>query len=219
MKVNIKRSAVFILGLLAIISCKKITTDKVSKVVKVSYPMITLKGDSVVSIPVGGSYSDPGAVLTDDITGSKSDITATTSDLNTKEPGLYFMVYTATNSNGFQTTVERPIAVTSVPASWDLSGTYARTSNGAESHVSKVAPGLYYVDNVGGVLPPSDAILPVYMVNLDDSTIAIPEQNVPNNYGTISVEDPHLMLGTDTSFSYVVINPGFGTAVRKFVKQ
>lgn len=203
-------------------SCKRdLETENVSKIVKVSYPSISLKGDSVVSLMVGGTYSDAGAILTDDISGAKSDIgpdPESMVDVNT--PGLYFVTYTAANANGFETRVARPVVVTNVPESADLSGTYVRDLNGAPANWTKIARGLYINDNVGGVAPPSAAVLPVYVGHLNDTTITIPVQDVPNDYGTLSVTDAKLMISKeDTSYSYIVKNPGFGTAKRTFNKE
>jgi hypothetical protein len=207
-------------ALLFTASCKKETTAGVSKVVTVSYPKITLKGDPAISIPVGGSITDPGATVFDDVNNSNSDIMASSNNIDPNTPGLYFLIYTAKNANGFESTVVRPVAVTNVSASVDMTGTYARTSNGVEAHVTKVGTGLFLNDNVGGVPPPSPAVLPVYMVLVNDSTLLIPEQPVPNNYGTLSAKDATVSLTPgDSSYSYIVVNPGFGTSRRTFKKQ
>jgi hypothetical protein len=220
-----KNKIVYVLALsgallFAASSCRKETTAGVSKVVTVSYPKITLNGDPAISIPVGGSVADPGAKVFDDVTNTTTDIMASSNNINANTPGLYFLIYTATNANGFESSVVRPVAVTDISPSVDMTGTYARTSNGIEAHVTKVGTGLFLNDNVGGVPPPSPAVLPVYMVLVNDSTLLVPEQPVPNNYGTLSAKDATVSLVPgDSSYSYIVLNPGFGTARRTFVKQ
>jgi hypothetical protein len=205
--------------------CKKETTLGVSKVVDVSFPSIELKGDPAVLVAKGGTYTDAGAILTDDISGAKSDIQPTENPVNTAEEGLYTVTYTAANSTGFETTVQRHVLVMDytppggLDPNIDLSGTYVRTANGAENHVYKVATGLYVMDNVGGVLPPSAAVLPVYMMMTSDSTISIPEQPVPNGYESLDATDETVDLGPPITLKYRVVNPGFGTSIRTFVKQ
>src|SRR5258708_3180604 len=85
-------------------SCKK-EVKNVSQVVNVTYPKIVLKGPAYVHLPVGGSYSDEGATLTDDISGAVSQISATQSYVDFSTPGLYPIKYVAANKNGFNTTV------------------------------------------------------------------------------------------------------------------
>src|SRR5436853_5988997 len=112
-------------------SCKDVENQYPSKVADVTYPGITLKGDSAVSIAVGGTYTDAGATLTDDITGATSDLTAedpAVVDVNT--PGLYMVTYRAANANGFETVKQRPVAVTNIDPSADLSGAYERLGLG-----------------------------------------------------------------------------------------
>jgi hypothetical protein len=204
-------------------SCRKETTADVSKVVTVSYPKITLKGDPVISIQPGGSVTDPGASVFDDVNNSTTDISATSEsiaaiDVNT--PGLYVLVYKAVNANGFESTATRPVAVTSIDDTKDLSGTYHRVPNNAPAVWTKLARGVYLNSNVGGVNPPSSpAVLPVYAVQLTDSTFDIPNQPVPNGYGELDVINEKLMItATDTTYTYIVLNPGFGTATRTFTK-
>ena len=201
-------------------SCKKeFETDNVSHIVKVSYPTIELKGAQAASIPVGGTYADEGAILTDDITGAKTDIMAKSFELDPSQPGVGFAVYEASNSNGFTTRVVRPIAVTNVSENApDLSGDYHRTSNNAPVTWTKLAKGLYLNNNVGGSTSPS-GMLPVYVIQDTDTSFIIPEQDVPGGYGTLSVSDVTLSVtSSDTTYSYIVQNPYFLDNVRTFTK-
>jgi len=101
MKTTFYKLSIFILAAgILFVGCKKEDTANVSKEVVVSYPAITLKGDEVVVLPVGGTYNDAGATLVDDVTGQSSDIGPTTSDVNTAEAGLYLVNYSAANGNG-----------------------------------------------------------------------------------------------------------------------
>src|SRR5262245_41984307 len=92
------------------IGCKK--EDNVSRVVNATGPVVTLKGSKFVSIPVGGTYADPGATVFDDFTNKTSDVSADVNTLDAATPGLYYMEYTAKNANGYVTSAARYIAVT-----------------------------------------------------------------------------------------------------------
>lgn len=202
--------------LVVLISACDIEDQFPSKVVDVTYPLITLKGDSVVSIPVGGTYTDAGATLTDDLTGAVTDITADeegTVDVNT--PGLYFVTYTAGNANGFRTIKQRPVAVTDVDTSWDLSGEYERIDFDVFPVLTEVANGLYFNSNIGGS---NGTVYYGYMAQLDDTTLVVPIQYMYDGT-TLEGLDPTLTVSGDTVvYTYVVDNVGFGPAVRVFTK-
>ncbi len=209
-----KKALVYICGLMLLVAaCKK--DDSVSKVVEVSAPEITLKGDKVVSINVGGSYDDPGATVFDDITNSTTEITATYSSLNTAVPGLYYMQYTAKNANGYIFSVARYIAVTNYADDVDLSGVYERTSNGVQVELSRVARGLYKTSDMGGAGLPDVA----YLAVIDENTIDFGPQYSESIGAEVYGTDAELTIGPeDTSYSYVVHAAGYGTALRTFVK-
>ncbi|HZH96355.1 MAG TPA: immunoglobulin-like domain-containing protein, partial [Flavisolibacter sp.] len=128
-----------ILAIFFLASCEKETTADVSRTVKVTYPTITLKGDQLVVLPVGGTFSDAGATLLDDISGASTSIQATKGSVNTAVPGLYVLTYAASNANGFEASASRLIAVTSVNNPIDRSGTYKRTATGVNAVITKVA--------------------------------------------------------------------------------
>jgi len=206
--------------MLLVAGCKKAEDQYPSKTVPVTYPGIVLKGDSVVSITVGTPYTDAGATLIDDISGAQSDIEATENDVDVNTPGLYMVTYQASNANGFTTIKQRPVAVTDVSATWDLSGNYQRTANSVDVGVTKIANGLYIIDNVGGVDPSSPQfIFPVYMAQLDDVTITIPAQVIADGTVLDCLDEELSAMPGDTSFTYVVDNVSFGTAPRTFAKQ
>lgn len=204
-------------GILAIAmtACKKVPSD-VSKVVKVTYPQITLKGDKYVSLHVGDSYTDPGATLFDDITNNSSDIAATSTTLDPNTPGLYYTLYTAKNANGYVSSAARYIAVTDYDDHIDLSGTYLRTVTGAEPNVTRVARGMYMTDDMGGA-GLSDA---AYFAMLDDTTIDLGLQ-YSESIGTeiYGVNGSVIYDGTDTIITYALRAPGYGTQQRTFIKQ
>lgn len=196
--------------------CKK-DPEVVSKVVPVTYPTINLIGDEFVWIPIGGSYTDQGATLIDDISGASSSIAATSNDVDNTQPGIYSVVFEAANANGFKTTVERKILVLdytpAVGLTLDLSGLWLRT-NGIPVNYIQMAPGLYILDNFAG----SSLVLPAYLITPDNSTIDIPSQRT---IGGEIIDCLNETLDTNVPYqiTYVVDNPNFGTSTRVFNKQ
>ncbi len=205
--------------ILLVAGCKK-EDQYPSKTVTVTYPAINLKGDAVVILHTGDTYTDAGATLVDDITGASSDIEAVDNPVDPSTPGVYMVTFTAKNANGFETVKQRPVVVTDIDDSWDLTGTYARTSNGVEVHVTKIGRGVYTIDNVGGVVASSPQfIFQVYMAQLDDATIEVPAQYIDDGTVLDCVDETLTAQPGDTSFSYIVDNPSFGTSTRTFAKQ
>src|SRR5678810_603926 len=139
MKLINKISIAIFVPLLILTSCKKDTTDNVSKIVKVSFPEITLNGNALVVVAVGAAYTDAGAKLKDDISGAITDIQPTENNVNTAQPGLYVVTYSASNSNGFETSAKRLVAVTSVNNPINRAGTYLRTATGINCYITKIA--------------------------------------------------------------------------------
>ncbi|PZF73011.1 hypothetical protein [Taibaiella soli] len=209
-----KRIALFlVLAGVAFAGCKK--TADVSKEVTVSYPVVTITGSPFYSIPVGGTVPSATATAYDSTLQESYPVDFDLASVDNNTPGLYVVTATAKNKNGYTGTNVVYIAVTNVPASTDLSGTYIRSANGAVVHVTKILTGLYSTDDVGGA--PTLPVL-AYFAHLDDVTIVVPPQ--PTSVGTLSCDNASLhMAAGDTSFSYVVVNGNFGTALRTFVKQ
>ena len=213
--------SILALGLL-LSACRDITED-VSTVTQASHPTIGFIGTPVSSTPVGtGTYVDPGAVGYNDLTGDSVPLSAPVSnnvDLTTA--GFYSVVWSFTVSNGyvdFTTTRPRLVLVTPVDPNADYSGVYERTANGYPVNFTKVGPGLYSTDNIGGV-PIPDYEFTVYLGQASDTTLEAPLQPNPLG-GNVTIEDGVFTVSAvDTSFSYVVIGAGFGTATRTFVKQ
>jgi len=203
-----------VLAVLTMVACKK-KDDDVSQEVTVSRPTITITGSQFYSIQVGGTAPSLSATSYDSVLKESYPVDFDQSSLDVNTPGLYVLEATAKNKYGYVGSNVVYIAVTNVPASTDLSGTYKRTANNALVHVTKILTGLYSTDDVGGA--PTLAIT-AYFAHLDDTTIVVPPQ--PTSAGTLSCENAklHMAVG-DTSYSYVVVNGNFGTAVRTFVKQ
>ena len=72
-------------------------------------PTIHMKGDSVVKLMTGDTFTDAGATATDNVDG---DITVTTSGIvNMSKAGEYLITYTATDAKGNSTSETRKIIV------------------------------------------------------------------------------------------------------------
>ena len=203
----------FILGMNG---CKKIENQTPSKIVKVTYPGIVLKGDEGVTINVGDAYTDAGATLTDDITGAVTDITGDASGVDVNTEGLYFVTFTAANANGYETTIVRPVAVTGVSDAFDISGEYLNAVRGGTANLTKISRGLFKSDNVNGG---GSSLGSIYMMVKTDLSLDVPLQYSMDGGFTGDYLDDQLVLTPDTSYAYAIDAPGFGTALRLFEKQ
>lgn len=191
-------------------SCKKETTDDVSQVFKV--PTITVKNGDVVQVPVGATYSDAGAEYTGE-EGTVTPIQAASSTVNTAQPGLYFVTYEQASTSGiYETQAIRYVAVTSVNNPLDYSGTYLRPATEENVYVTKVANGVYRVQNPGGAA--SGRGIVIYFVETAPNVFVAPPQ--PSADGPFAVTD---ITFTSTGASWKVDNQFYGTALRTFVKQ
>lgn len=203
---------IFLLPLLVITGCKKESTKDISTTVKVSFPEITLNGPALQIVAMGAVYSDAGAKLKDDITGVITDIQPTSSNVNTAAPGLYSVTFTASNANGFETSVTRLVAVAGTTGTTNRQGRYLRTATGVSCFISKLADGVYELKNPAGFSGSTNTI--VYMIETAPDVYNCPPQ--PSDFGTMSVININF---TATGVTWNVVNPGFGTGIRIFVKQ
>jgi hypothetical protein len=180
------------------------------------YPVFDYKGDHFVSVPVGGTYTDPGVTATLD--GKDYPVTVEgAADVDFNTPGVYTITYSSINPDTFPAYEYRYIGVIAPDAvAADLSGNYERSSNGAPVRVTKIADGLYLDDNVGG-LTLIQANLPyvveAYFFHVSDSTIITPNQLT--SLGFLECVEGQT---TATGFQWVVINGNFGASTRKFSK-
>lgn len=220
MKKYIKYVGLVLIGMAAF-SCNKDSFNYKPGYVGISkittYPIITVNGAAYIYVEKGGTYTDPGATAK----AGSADVKVVASGLpNVNTPGVYTESYTATNVDGFSASGTRTIAVYSTDAgaaSNDYSGTYVRAATGGIATWTKKAPGVYFVDNPGGAIGVN---LQVILFNPTGSTIHIPQQIAGGNPTSSSQESatpgPN---GTLASYMMEIINPGYGTSVRSFVKQ
>jgi hypothetical protein len=180
-----------------------------------NFPILTLLGDEVIVLEKGTPFTDPGVTAKE----GTNDLTPAVSgevDINT--PGVYTITYSAVNKDGFSATTTRTVVVyetDDTAASHDLSGNYARTTNGSVAEWTKLAPGVYSVFNPGGA-PGTN--LTVIVFNPSGYTIFIPEQ-VSSDGSITSSSNESYTPGSPAKYSWKIVNPGYGTALRTFVKQ
>jgi hypothetical protein len=157
MKKNIYLLIILVSGLVFLGSCeKKTSSEDTSRITY--YVTFELDGPSLVIIPAGGTYVEPGYTAMEGETDVTADVDVS-SDLDESTPGYYTIVYSAINKDGFSAAVQRNVVVYD-PASPDddFSGSYItdiiRTeSDGSDprpysgaANITKVAQGVFYVD-------------------------------------------------------------------------
>jgi hypothetical protein len=215
-----KYLAIIILGVISMTysSCKKESFDYPEGYVGISkitiYPIITMKGDKYVAVAKGGTYTDAGATAA----AGASTITVKVTGLpNTAVAGVYLITYSAENSDGFSATTTRSVVVYDTKADAlanDFSGNYLRAATGTITKWTKLAPGAYLVNNPGGAA--TGTTVNVIAINPTGSVIDIPQQNTDSGPWGSNTESKDLVSG---NYSWAVENPGYGGAVRTFVKQ
>lgn len=150
-----------IIGLAIIVmfaSCEKETKD-ISY--ETNYPNFELEGDDPFNLPIGNDYVEPGFKA---IAGGEELEVTTSNNIDKNTLGIYEVIYSATNVDGYTRSTTRTVAVFSPSApSTDLSGTYVsdmvryeadgsgpRQRPGLEVNITKVGPGIFYVDDLLG---------------------------------------------------------------------
>ncbi|UKJ07687.1 DUF5011 domain-containing protein [Solitalea lacus] len=180
-----------------------------------SYPILTLNGDRYVALVNGGTFTDPGATATE----GGQDVPVTVSGtVDPSKPGVYTLTYTAVNSDGFSASINRTVVVATVDASAinnDFSGRYARSTNASVAVWTKIAPGVYTVFNPGGA-PGTN--LTVVAWNTTGFNVEIPPQAASDGSPTSSADETSNMNATPANYTWVIVNPGYGTAPRTFTK-
>lgn len=212
---------IFGIALIALISsCKKDpivnTPDRVGISKVTHFPILTIVGDQMILVPNGGTFTDPGVTAK----AGTADVPVTSSgSANTSQDGIYTILYSAVNSDGFSASTYRTVVVYSADASsasHDLSGSYLRSATGELAIWKKIAPGTYMVTNPGGAA--SGESLSIIVLNPTGYTINAPSQHASD--GSISAtQNETFTAGSPDKYSWVFINPTYGTSLRSFVKQ
>lgn len=187
-----------------------------------TYAIFTLTGGAYSSVVKGGTFTDPGATAKQ---GSETLKVTATGTVNTSTVGLYTITYSAANSDGFDATAIRYVAV--LPAAEatgvNIAGKYgytagAPTASGTPSTITKLAPGFYYTSNVysgaaGG------SVIPAYIITSDGLSWIIPSQASAygNMFGTAVLSGT--AVGSTLNYTISIPSAGVNGSVRKWVKQ
>ncbi|MEO6870231.1 MAG: immunoglobulin-like domain-containing protein [Ginsengibacter sp.] len=220
MKKRYSFSILAIAIIILIASCKKDPVTNTSEKVGISkvthFPILTMVGEQMILVPNGGTFTDPGVTAK---AGSTEVPVTAAGNLNTSQDGVYVITYSAKNSDGFSATTYRTIVVYSADASseaHDLSGSYLRSATGQLTIWKKIAPGTYLVTNPGGAA--SGGNLSIIVLNPTGYIIHAPSQ--PASDGSISgTQNETFTPGSPDKYTWVFINPTYGTSLRSFVKQ
>jgi hypothetical protein len=217
---KIKVFIALILGFGIVSSCNKKAdfnypagTVGISKIT--NFPVLTMNGSKYITVPVGGTYTEPGATAKE----GENDLTVTVDGaVDVSTPGVYDISYSAVNKDGFSALVRRFVAVYETDpeaAGHDLSGNYLRAVTGITNTWEKIAPGVYLVDNPGGA---AGVNLQVILFNPTGYVIEIPEQ--VSSDGSITASNTESYdPGPPATYSMAIENPTYGTQVRFFEKQ
>lgn len=86
-------------------------------------PVITLNGSSSMSILVGDTFTDPGAIVDDEQDGNNIPVTDISGSVDTLTPGVYTLTYNFTDSGSLPATpATRTVTVSVTPPSEDNGG-------------------------------------------------------------------------------------------------
>ena len=154
---------IFLYGLMLCLSMVALTScnddnDQLTDSRLTYYPVLEIQGDEFVQVPIGTTYTEQGCKATlngEDFTSNVKTIGSVDSD----QPGLYYITYSATNSDGFTVTATRTVAVCDPTITTDISGTYTvqdgssvngKNYVGYTVKIKKAAPGIFYVSDFFG---------------------------------------------------------------------
>lgn len=213
-----KRLQYFLFLSLVVIGCTKeesvkITDTEVGHSRIIFFPSIAIKGEHLIILQQGGTFTDPGATATLNGEAAEFSVEGT---VTTATPGVYNLVYEAKNAEGYSATDFRTVVVIGNDvATKDLSGKYLRAATGTITTWTRTAPGVYTVENPGGA--GVGAGLTVTAVNYTGNKIAIPKHFSPD-MGLVSSSTESYDPATGT-IKYVFAAGGYGSFLRTFVKQ
>jgi hypothetical protein len=138
-------------------ACEK-ETEGISRITY--YCELELKGSEVEFAPLGGTYEEAGWVATENGT-DVADKVIVTGTVNTSVAGLYKLVYSVNNADGFPKIAERQVVVYDTTLSAMKSGFYTVSKdsnrNGTTMYgknftilIYQVSPGKFYVSDLFG---------------------------------------------------------------------
>lgn len=190
-------------------SCEEESANVSKETVFASFEM---QGDRYMSLVKGGTYTEPGVTAKE----GETDLEVTINgEVDVNVPGVYDIMYSAVNKDGFPGSVTRTIAVLPTPeqAGVDISGKYDYATGGFTSEITKLAPGFYLTNNLFSPGSPMAA----YLITTNGTDITVP-------LSSLSVYGP--LKGTATlsssgalNYTVDIINYGIKGSVRRWQKK
>jgi len=155
---HIFKTMAFLLAIVLFAGCHDITTEGFTKITY--YCNLALNGDAVVFVPLGSTYTESGWKA--DLNGEDiSDQVVVTGSVNVNNTGIYNLVYSAVNEDGFAKTAARQIIVFDPTPSAIGSGVYDISPNSNRNGTTiyggaftiliyQTSPGKFYVSDLFG---------------------------------------------------------------------
>lgn len=179
------------------------------------FPTFDFKGDRYLSIVKGGTYTEAGVTAKE---GDKDLQVSISGSVNTNTPGVYDLVYSATNKDNFSSSVTRTVAVLpeAENAGIDISGKYANVGSFVYvATITKLAPGFYLADNVWG--GGSRAIIPSYIITTNGTDLTLPVNSL-SGYGRVEGSGT-LDAAGNLIYKVSLLDLGLSNSTRTWKKQ
>lgn len=177
-------------------SCEKLETEGVS--FETQFVEFQLNGDAYTSVVLGDAYIEEGAVAKE---GEEEKEVTIRGAVDVNQVGVYEVVYSAINKDGYPGSVSRTVAV--IPGAEnegvDISGNYKYNNGNQIAEITKLAPGFYYMNNVWG---PND--IPCYILTSDGSDLILGLTNTV--YGRVTGSGE--LTGNDLALSVSLLDQG-----------
>lgn len=149
------------------VATQTVTINLIVDMTDTEAPVITLLGASSIEIPIGATFTDPGATANDNVDGNITSNIVVTGSVNTLQPGVYTLKYNVSDAAGNAATeVSRTVTVTfddglltngdfqNGPTGWIGNGLDVREEGGNKYSFSNVtSAGNPFDVNVSQVLP------------------------------------------------------------------
>lgn len=180
-----------------------------------SYPKINFPNGKFFSIKVGQATPQIVANAYDSSLKQAMGVTYDPSVIDNTKAGLYVVPVTSEkNGNGYFSADAAYVAVTNIDTAVSLNGTWDRQGFTTFQTLTEVKNGLYQIAGIGGA-----AAAVGYLCQKDSTSISFPVQ--PTVYGDMYFTQTSLSMiaSRRDTMRYVVINAGFGTALRTFIKR
>jgi hypothetical protein len=172
-------------------------------------PVVTLLGDQILSLPVGGTYTEQGieAYVGDSLV----EYTIVSGNVDANQKGFYVVTYSAENQYGWETLAYRAVLVYSgEPYGTDIAGNYKK-GFAYYSVISKYpVDGYWQIDNVW---QEGDVVFPiVFADNGDDTYSIVPgEHPVKGKYSGFGVKTEN-----NIKFTLIVVSPDGVETTKEF---